>query len=216
MSRRLPIYLVLDTSGSMFGEPIHAVENGIQTIMAALHSEPGALEMGCISVITFSDSARQVVPLTDIPQFTPPQLTANGCTALGAALALVADCAAREVRKNSPEVKGDWKPMVFILTDGMPTDTDEELTAGIEAFKKCKWGTVVACAAGGDADEKVLKRITENVVRLDTADSESIKAFFQWVSQSITSNSQSVGAGNAQLSAIEQLPSLPAEVTMAS
>jgi len=214
MSRRLPIYLVLDTSGSMTGEPIGAVENGIQTIMAALQSQPQSLEIVYISVITFSDSARQVVPLASISQFTPPQLTANGCTALGEALALVADCAAREVRKNSPEDKGDWKPMVFILTDGVPTDTDEELTAGIEAFKKCKWGTVVACAAGGDADEKVLKRITENVVGLSTMDSESIKAFFQWVSQSITSNSQSVGAGNAQLSAIEQLAPLPPEITL--
>jgi len=214
MSRRLPIYLLLDTSGSMTGEPIAAVENGVQTIMTALQSDPQALEMGCLSVITFSDSARQVVPLTDIPQFTPPQLTANGRTALGAALALVADCAAREVRKNSPEVKGDWKPMVFILTDGMPTETDEEFTAGLEAFKKCKWGAVVACAAGGDADEGVLKRITENVVGLNTADSESIKAFFRWVSQSISGNSASVGAGNAQLSAIEQLPPPPPEVTI--
>ena len=133
--RRLPVYLLLDVSGSMSGEPIAAVENGVQTMHAALMSDPNALETAYLSVITFSDSVQQVVPLTELNQFVPPQLKAGGMTSLGAALKFVAECAEREVTKTTPEVKGDWKPLVFIMTDGAATDN---VDAGLEEFKKRK------------------------------------------------------------------------------
>ena len=41
--RRLPVYLVLDTSGSMYGEPIEAVNNGLHTLISTLSSDPYAL-----------------------------------------------------------------------------------------------------------------------------------------------------------------------------
>ncbi|MGH8473151.1 MAG: VWA domain-containing protein, partial [Gammaproteobacteria bacterium] len=63
--RRLPVYLVLDTSGSMSGEPIEAVKNGVQILVSTLRQDPYALETAFLSVITFDSSAKQVVPLTD-------------------------------------------------------------------------------------------------------------------------------------------------------
>ena len=57
MARRLPVYLLLDVSGSMTGEPITAVQNGVQTMVSALMGDPQALESAYISVITFSNSA---------------------------------------------------------------------------------------------------------------------------------------------------------------
>ena len=42
--RRLPVFLVLDTSGSMSGEPIQAVKNGVQMLVSALRQDPQALE----------------------------------------------------------------------------------------------------------------------------------------------------------------------------
>ena len=65
--RRLPVYLLLDTSGSMHGEPIEAVKNGVQTLLTTLKQDPYALETAYVSVITFDSSARQAVPLTDRP-----------------------------------------------------------------------------------------------------------------------------------------------------
>ncbi len=211
MARRLPIYLLLDTSGSMTGEPIAAVQNGVQMVLSALQNDPQALETAYLSVITFESSASQLIPLTELSQFIPPQLHAGGCTALGEALKLLSDCANKEVVKNTPDAKGDWKPMVFIMSDGQATD---DITAPLAEFKKRKWGVVVACAAGIGADTKELQSITENVVRLDTADSESIKAFFKWVSQSITTNSKSVGATNQEVSKLDQLPPPPPEITI--
>ena len=211
MDRRLPIYMLLDTSGSMTGEPIAAVQNGVQMVISALQNDPQALETAYLSVIGFESSAKQLIPLTELSQFVPPQLQASGCTALGAALRLVADCADKEVVKNTPETKGDWRPMVFIMSDGQATD---DVNAAIPEFKKRKWGIVVACAAGIGADTNELQSITENVVRLDTADSESIKAFFKWVSQSITTNSNSVGTTNQEISNLDQLPPPPPEITI--
>lgn len=209
MARRLPVYLLLDVSGSMNGEPIAAVQNGVQMMVSALMGDPQALESAYISVITFSNSAKQIVPLTELAQFTPPQLTAGGLTSLGEALTFVAKCAEREVVKNTPETKGDWKPLVFIMTDGCATDSVEK---GLAEFRKRKWGIVVACGAGTGADTSELSKITEAVVTLDTTDSASIGAFFKWVSASVSTTSKSVGMANKEVTSLDQLPPPPPEI----
>lgn len=209
MARRLPVYLLLDVSGSMNGEPIAAVQNGVQMMVSALMGDPQALESAYISVITFSNSAKQIVPLTELAQFTPPQLTAGGLTSLGEALTFVAKCAEREVVKNTPETKGDWKPLVFIMTDGCATDSVEK---GLAEFRKRKWGIVVACGAGTGADTNELSKITEAVVTLDTTDSASIGAFFKWVSASVSTTSKSVGMANKEVTSLDQLPPPPPEI----
>lgn len=209
--RRLPVYLLLDTSGSMFGEPIEAVRNGVQVLVSTLRSDPYALETAYLSIITFNNKAQQVTPLTELAAFQTPAIDANGCTALGEALSLLAQCVDREVTKTTADVKGDWKPLVFIMTDGVPTDN---LNTGLAEFKKRKFGTVVACAAGAGADTNTLKQITENVVSLDTADSATIKSFFQWVSASISTGSMKVEEAGTEVGTLSELPPPPAEVNI--
>lgn len=206
MSRRLPVYLLLDVSGSMTGERITAVENGVRTMVAALNCEPQALETAYLSVITFSNSAQQVVPLTDLQNFNPPQLKAGGMTSMGEALSFVAQCAEKEVKKATPDEKGDWKPLVFIMTDGGATDDVEK---GLVDFRKRKWGIVVACAAGSDADTTELLKITESVVSLDTADSTTIATFFKWVTASVSSSSRSIGSQAKEPTGLDRLPPPP-------
>lgn len=209
--RRLPIYLLLDTSGSMYGEPIEAVKNGVQTLISTLRSDPYALETAYISIITFDSSANQVSPLTELAAFTQPNIEARGCTALGEALGLLAQKIDSEVTKTTAERKGDWRPLVFIMTDGEPTDS---LTKGLAEFKKRKCGMVVACAAGQGANTGTLKQITENVVQLDTADSATIKAFFKWVSASISTSSKSVEEDASEATTMSELPPPPPEVNI--
>ncbi len=139
-----------------------------------LKQDPYALETAYVSVITFDSTARQTVPLTDLLNFNLPSFSASGTTALGEALSLTANRIDAEVQKTTAETKGDWRPLVFLMTDGGPTD---DWRKGLNEFKAAKKGVVVACAAGHDADTGVLKEITEIVLQLDTADSSSIKAF---------------------------------------
>lgn len=209
--RRLPVYLLLDCSGSMYGEPIEAVKNGVQVLVSTLRQDPYALETAYLSIITFDSSAQQVSPLTELAAFQQPNIQASGCTALGEALALLVKKADQEVTKTTAEQKGDWKPLVFIMTDGEPTD---DLNKGLAEFKKRKWGMVVACAAGAGANTDTLKKITECVVSLDTADSATIKAFFKWVSASVSSGSMKVEETGAEATTLSELPPPPPEVNI--
>lgn len=209
--RKLPVYLLLDTSGSMMGEPIEQVKNGVQSLVSALRQDPQALETAYLSVITFDSKATQAVPLTDLASFQLPELKASGSTSLGDALTLVADCRSREVAKTTAEVKGDWKPMVFLMTDGAP---DSGWEKGLTRFQQEKWGVVVGCAVGTGGDTNVLKKIAgpESVVVLETADSASIRAFFKWVSASISVGSQKVESGQKEVSGLGELPPPPPEI----
>ena len=209
--RRLPVYLLLDTSGSMTGDPIEAVKSGLQMLIASLRQDPYALETAYISVITFSSDAKQIVPLTELSQFQVPNIDAAGTTAMGESLALLADCVQREVKKGTADQKGDWKPVVFMLSDGSPTD---DLEKGIVALRTIRTGAFVCCAAGQSADTTALKKISEIVVNLDTADSTSIKSFFKWVSSSISVSSQKVEQGKKEVAGLEDLPPPPPEVNV--
>lgn len=209
--RKLPIYLLLDTSGSMHGEPIEAVKNGVDMLVSTLLSDPYALETAYLSVITFDSAAQQLVQLTELPKFQAPQLQAAGCTALGGALALLAQRIDTEVTTTTAEQKGDWRPLVFIMTDGKPTD---DLQFGLEQFRQRKTGMVVACAAGQGADTATLQQITPNVVQLATADSSTIKAFFKWVSASISTSSKAVENTAKETTSFSELPPPPPEVNI--
>lgn len=211
MSRRLPVYLLLDTSGSMHGEPIEQVKNGVQTLVAALRQDPHALETAYLSVITFDSQAKQIVPLTDLASFQMPNIKASGSTALGDALSLAADCRQREVVKTTTEVRGDWKPMVFLMSDGVP---DSGWERGLTRFRQEKWGVVVGCAVGQNGDTQVLSQVAgaESVVMLETTDPGSISAFFKWVSASISVGSQKVETGQKEVSGLSELPPPPPEI----
>lgn len=209
--RRLPVYLLLDTSGSMHGEPIESVKNGVQVLVSTLRQDPYALETAYLSIITFDSAAKQISPLTELSMFQLPTLNANGTTALGEALSLLSKCIDKEVTKNTSEQKGDWKPLVFIMTDGAPTD---DWKKGLKDFNISKCAMVVACAAGQNARADILRNITETVVQLDTADSTTIKAFFKWVSASISFGSQKIESSGQEIAGLSELPPPPPEVNI--
>jgi len=207
-SRRLPIYLLLDTSGSMAGAPIQAVNQGVNLLYNELINDPSAIETVYISVITFDSHAQMVTPLTELTQFLAPKLNAGGSTSLGEGLRLLNDSLDRDIIVNSPERKGDYKPLIFLMTDGMPTDSWEREADAIKSRTKQKVATIIALGCGGGVDVNTLKRITEVVLLMANITPDMINQFFKWVSQSVSTASvsaQAAGVGEAKA----QLPPPP-------
>lgn len=186
--RRLPVYLVLDKSASMTGTPIEAVRQGIKALVHELKGDPMAYEIAHLAVIAFDNVVTQVSPLADLPGFREPALEASGGTALGAALDALNRSIQADVRRSSATQKGDYRPLVFLLTDGQPTDDWLPPAQRLKALGL----TVVACAAGPAADVDLLRQITENVIELKDLEPGSLRVFFQYVSNSIRVASRSV------------------------
>lgn len=209
--RRLPVYILADCSGSMAGDPIESVKVGIRSLHSELMGDPSAVESAFLSVITFDSSARQIVPLTEIASFSPPDLQAGGTTALGSALKTLMNCVDTEVRKTTGEQKGDWKPLVFLLTDGNPTDSWQ--TAADE-LKTRRPGNVIAVACGESMDASVLKSITETVLVMKDMGPNAFSAFFKWVSASIKQTSAKCGTQPGAAAGGVSLPPPPPQITI--
>lgn len=196
MSRRLPVYLLIDCSGSMMGDPIEAVRVGVDSLVGALMSDPAAYPSAYLSVITFSNKANQVVPLTPLDSFRMPDFKTEAGTMLGEALKELETRARQEVQKKSATQQGDWLPLVFILTDGKPSDTAayKEMAERIRggAIRELQPRNIVACAAGAQARPEELQKLTDNVLVLNTVTPEEITKYFAFVSMMTSSRVASV------------------------
>ena len=208
MIRKLPVYLMIDTSGSMAGEPTEAVNNGSKLLIRTLRKDPQALETVKISFIEFNSQANVVIPMTDIAQVQEPSFSAGGGTSLGAALDLLSECIKKDVKKGNTkkEQKGDYKPLVFLLTDGYPTDNWE---SALDRFDKNSLNFIVGCGVPG-FDKSVLEKISgsEYVIELDSANEDELARFFEWVSQSIQVASVSVSNSADEDISINSLPAI--------
>lgn len=208
--RHLPVYILIDTSGSMKGEPIESVKVGLADMVATLRQDPYALETVCISIITFDREVSQVLPLTELENLQMPDILTpdTGPTHLGKALKMLCDKIAVEVKRGTPEQKGDWRPLLFILTDGKPSDV-QDYNQIISKVKSLNFASIVACAAGPKAKVEPLQQLTDQVFRLDTMDATSFKKFFVWVSDVIGLGGKSVGTTDSI-----ELPGPPEEVNI--
>ncbi len=196
--RRLPVYLLLDTSGSMKGDPIESLKNGLKVMVSSLRQDPFALETVWLSIITFDTQVKQIIPLTDLETFVVPEfnIPSSGATHLGKALEELCHAINRDIIHTTTEQKGDWKPLLLIITDGSPSDIGifREMTPIIQ---NNIFSNIVACAAGSKAKTSYLKELTQNVYSLDTMDSNTFSSFFKWVSASVAS--ENMGQGSVEL-----------------
>lgn len=206
--RRLPVYFLLDTSGSMHGEPIQALNNALSGMINTLRADAQALDSLWISILTFDREVKEIVPLTELVHFQLPEIQCpqSGPTHTGRSLEALYDKIKLEVRRGDETQKGDWKPLVFLFTDGKPSDI-QLYREMIPKIKSLNLGTLVGCAAGHLADDSLLKELTDTVVHLDSCDSTTLKTFFKWVSDTIEQGNKSQGTGENVA-----LPPPPSEV----
>lgn len=189
--RRLPIYFLIDISESMVGEPIQQVEEGLATIIQTLKTDPNAMETVWVSIIVFAGQAKTIVPLQELINFYPPRFPIGSGTSLSKGLGHLMFELRKNIVRTTIEVKGDWKPVIFLLTDGVPTDDTQ---IAISEWKQ-NWmhkANLVAISFGDESDMQLLGELTDNVLHFKNADANSYKQFFKWITDSIKTSSESV------------------------
>lgn len=189
--RRLPIYFLIDVSESMVGEPIQQVEEGLKTIIQALKTDPNAIETVWISIIVFAGKPRTLIPLQEIINFYPPKFPIGSGTSLSNGLGHLMYELRRNIVNTTVEQKGDWKPIIFLFTDGVPTD---ETRYAIAEWKKNwqKKANLIAVSFGDQSDNELLGELTDNVLYFNNTDESAYKHFFKWVTDSVKTSSLSV------------------------
>jgi uncharacterized protein YegL len=187
----------------MLGKPLEDTEAGLKNMISALKRDPRAIETVHLSVIAFDTRARVLIPLTEIAMVRPPSLQAHPGTALGEALNLLRVSIVKDVKKTDAVSKGDFRPLVFILTDGRPTDEWEEAAALLRNVEP-RIASVYAVGCGDEADFSIMRKITPNCVHLKKLSASSIAELFVWLSASVRAGS--TGAGQDFRVGLEKLP----------
>lgn len=221
--KRLPIYILVDTSGSMKGEKIDQVGKGLVEMRKILGSEAITRSSAWVSLITFNSSAEVTVKLSAINEFQIPKLEAAGMTSYVNALSTLMACYNTDIIKRTKDNQesADYKPILVIFSDGAPTDSSSELRTAVDGFQSNnarKFGACICFYAhsSSDSESEIAKTRScleqlcgksQNGDRISgatfgslmdvTDDYSKITEFFKAFSQSIVS-SQKAGKDPAQ------------------
>lgn len=208
MSRRLPVYVVLDCSESMIGPGIEGARLAVDTMLLELRRNPHALETVWLSFITFDGEARQLAPLRALDEVQAPTLQVRPGTAFGAALRLTAELIRNEVRRTTATEKGDYRPLIFLITDGQATDEWKSALAQLDTRSVTRPANLYAIGCGADVDFAQLSKVTDIVLRMDSISTDSFAKLFIWLTASVHSASKGIGADSPEALLVD----LPPEV----
>lgn len=209
MSRRLPVYVLLDCSESMIGPGIEGLRIAVEAMLRELRRNPQALDTVWLSFVTFDSEARQVMPLTPVEDVQIPSLQVRPGTSLGGALRLTAESIRKEVKRTTVTEKGDFRPLIFLITDGQPTDEWRSAIKELHTGTKTRPANIYAIGCGADVDLAQLGEITDIVLQLDKVNADGFAKLFVWLSASV--HSASTGVADADPSAL--LDKLPTDIT---
>ena len=128
----LACVLLLDTSGSMGGPPIDSLNRALQDFKDKVSMDEMAQKRVDIAIVEFNSNARVVQDFTPISQMTPVTLAATGTTAMGAGINMAIDMVKDRNRFYNSLGTPVFKPWIFMITDGAPTDDIEAAARRIQ------------------------------------------------------------------------------------
>jgi uncharacterized protein YegL len=194
---RCACLLLLDTSGSMGGSPIRELNAGLQAFREELSEDSLAMKRVEIAVVSFGP-VKVESEFQTVDNWQPPHLTASGDTPMGAAIVRGLEMLRErkdQYRANGIEV---FRPWVFLMTDGGPTDgwqqAAEMVRAG-EANKGFAFFGVGVENANMDILSQICVRTPVKMAGL------KFKDMFAWLSSSLSSVSASQPGAVVKISA---------------
>lgn len=185
--QRCPCLLLLDTSGSMSGQPIAELNEGLKTLQTELNADSLASKRVEIAIVTFGP-VQVETEFVSANQFQPPELRASGGTPMGEAIE--SGLTMLRARKDAYRANGItfYRPWVFLITDGGPTDGVTKATDMIKVGEEKKEFMFYPVGVqGADMARLASMSVRTPVMLKGLAFSE----LFRWLSSSLSAISRS-------------------------
>lgn len=211
-ARPLPVFLLVDSSGSMHGSKIDTVNVALKEMLQVLSNLEGTKGQIKLSVITFGQTVKVVQPLENVELINLDLLKANGNTPMGEAIKTVV-----EMIENKEAVSSrSYTPTIVLISDGIPTDCPRTTLLSCENgnYNYDEWEPIkmlhssprtekcpkLALGIGDDSDFIMLKSFINNkeipVIRANEA--ATISKFFKWVTMSVSRRSVSTNPNTCE------------------
>jgi len=184
------VVLLLDTSGSMSGEKIVALNEGMRTLKDDIAKDELASKRVDLAVLTFGEGVKLIHDFSAVEDFDPPVLQTGGLTPMGEGIRRATDMV--EERKQHYKVQGVdyFRPWIFLITDGEPTDMQPGDASWNETTRRVHDGEanrkfMFFAVAVEPANTELLTKIAppnRPAVRLKGI--EQFNKLFEWLSKS--------------------------------
>ena len=181
--QRTPCVLLLDTSSSMFGDPISQLNEGLKVFQQDLMDDAIARRRVEVSILTFGGTVELVQDFVTVDQLQPPQLHASGGTPMGQGMDRALDRIAMRLNVYAQAGVPKTLPWIFLITDGAPTDDWHRAAERVRA--KGHEVAFFAVGVGGGANMHTLSQIATPERPPVKLDGLKFRELFKWLSSSL-------------------------------
>ncbi|MDH6226799.1 VWA domain-containing protein [Streptomyces sp. MJP52] len=210
----LPFYLVCDESGSMAGGGVDAINGALPDLHDEISSNPAVADKARFSMIGFSTSATVLQPLVDLSEIDAlPGLSAGGVTSFAEAFRLLRNTIQKDVDQLKAEGHSVFRPVVFFMSDGAPTDTDADWRGALKELNESRYAPKIIAFGIGTADAATISTVANFKAFLQESDNISpavaLREFASSLTRSIVSSTTSMsskGGEGFQLQVDDHVP----------